>query len=493
MNHNPLPPLPPQLAGLDLQREIASGPRQTDRVVRRLPVEDLRAVLDLTAAGLEAEGFRASATALVTMLAMELPADRVSLGIVHGHSIRLLALSHTTEINHKTQVTQAIVEAMEEALDQQQMIQCPSPPTAPPSITRAHRDLAHRFGASTVCSIPLRAGHRIIGILTVERALDQPLSVQELALCEAAASFAGPLLDLKRKDDQSIIIRCKDRLAARLGQVVGPGHLAAKAATLGCVAVIGFLALATGDFRVTSKALLEGEIQQAAVAPFDGYLDTATVRAGDRVRAGHVLARLQDRDIRLERLKWLSQQEQLRKEHRQALADRDAAKVEVLSAQLRQADAELALAVEKLSRVEIRAPFDAVVVSGDLSQRLGSPLKKGDTLFELAPLDSYRIVLEADEHDISYLAVGQRGRLVLTSLPHDAFDMTITSITPVATARDGRNYFRVEGRFDGVPPSHLRPAMEGVAKVSVDQRRLAWIWLHDAVDWATLTLWAWLP
>jgi hypothetical protein len=35
--------------------------------------------------------------------------------------------------------------------------------------------------------------------------------------------------------------------------------------------------------------------------------------------------------------------------------------------------------------------------------------------------------------------------------------------------------------------------MEGVAKVSVDRRRYAWIWTHDLFDWLRLKLWAWVP
>jgi hypothetical protein len=35
--------------------------------------------------------------------------------------------------------------------------------------------------------------------------------------------------------------------------------------------------------------------------------------------------------------------------------------------------------------------------------------------------------------------------------------------------------------------------MEGVAKVTVDQRRLADIWTREIADWARLKAWTWLP
>ena len=82
------------------------------------------------------------------------------------------------------------------------------------------------------------------------------------------------------------------------------------------------------------------------------------MRAGDVVQAGQVLATLQDHELKLERLRWQSQRDQLAK-YRQVLADRDAAKVEIKAAELAQAEAQLALAADKLARIQIIAPLPA--------------------------------------------------------------------------------------------------------------------------------------
>ena len=63
------------------------------------------------------------------------------------------------------------------------------------------------------------------------------------------------------------------------------------------------------------------------------------------------------------------------------------------------------------ARTRLVAPFDGVVVKGDLTQSLGSPVAKGDVLFEVAPLDGYRVILSIDERDISDVREGGRGRL----------------------------------------------------------------------------------
>ena len=160
---------------------------------------------------------------------------------------------------------------------------------------------------------------------------------------------------------------------------------------------------------------------------------------------------LDDRDLKLERLKWRSQREQYARQYQQALAQRNAALGQIITAQVAQAEAELALVEEHLERAQLRAPFESLVVSGDLSQSIGGPVERGKVLFEVAPLEVYRIILEVDERDIAEVAVGQEGHLVLPAFPNEPLPLTVTKLTPVSTAREGRNYFRVEARLTQTP------------------------------------------
>jgi hypothetical protein len=43
------------------------------------------------------------------------------------------------------------------------------------------------------------------------------------------------------------------------------------------------------------------------------------------------------------------------------------------------------------------------------------------------------------------------------------------------------------------PISDLRPGMEGIAKVNVDERRLVSIWTRKIVLWGRMKLWSWWP
>ena len=210
------------------------------------------------------------------------------------------------------------------------------------------------------------------------------------------------------------------------------------------------------------------------------------------MKKGALLASLDDRDLRLERLKWVSQRTQRSSEHRDALASYQRARVRVLSAQLEQAEAQIALIDEQLARTRITAPFDAVVVKGDLSQSLGAPVERGNVLFELAPLDAYRVIMKVDERDITEVRVGQGGQLALSSMPHDPLPIEVEKITPVSVVEEGRNFFRVEARVTG-GVDKLRPGMEGVGKIHVERRKLGWIWTHKIVHWMRMWVWSWWP
>jgi multidrug resistance efflux pump len=254
-----------------------------------------------------------------------------------------------------------------------------------------------------------------------------------------------------------------------------------------------FFTYAEGQYRVTADARLEGILQRAVAVPTAGFLVDANVRAGDTVKQGDLLFSLDDRDLRLERLKWTSRKLQSTREHSDAVAKHDRARSRILSAQIEQADAEIALLDEEIERMRVTAPFDSFVVSGDLSQALGSPVERGDVMFELAPLNSYRVILEVDERDIDDVEIGQQGQLALASAPEDALPVSIEKITPLSTASEGRNFFRVEAMLTGEVPAQLRPGMEGVGKISIDERKLIWIWTHKIIHWVRMFIWSWWP
>jgi RND family efflux transporter MFP subunit len=453
----------------------------------------IKAVLELLAGFVDQPGTRDAATALVTDLAARLGCDRVVLASLERGELRIDAVSHTAQFDRAANLLGATIGAMTEALDQREpVVYPPQREGARLVVTLAHAELAQAGGAGGIATFPLVHGGRQVGALTLERPRGFAFDALSLELLESLAGMLGPLLDMRRAGDRGLAAHAAESARALWARIAGPGHGGLKLALSLAAAAALFLGFATGTYRVSADARIEGEVQRAVTAPFNAYVRESAVRAGDTVKRGQVLARLDDRDLRVEQARLLAQRDQLAQQYRDAMAKQERAQVRIASAQIAQAEAQLALLAEQLARTEVVAPFDGVVVSGDLTQSLGAPLERGQVMLEVAPLEAYRVVLQVDEHDIADLKAGQRGSLVLTAMPGESFAFRVAKITPVSASREGLNVFRVEGDVGGADP-RMRPGMEGVAKVDVDERSLAWIWSRRMVDWLRLKAWAWLP
>jgi hypothetical protein len=491
------PASPPQLQAVLQQISLGAGWLEVwlyrQRSLAHVTTQErLQVVLDVLATIVEREESYAAATAFVTELSTRLMCERVSLGVVRGRRVRLEAMSHSAAVDKKTNLTRTIEDAMEEALDQATVVVYPPVSNAAFQMTRLHEELARQHGAGAICSVLLSRNGRIFGVLTFERPAATTFETSTVELCEAIATLAGPVLETKRREDRWLVAKVGEVLRTQLTRLIGPHHIALKLASIGLVAVITFFAVAKADYRVAATTLIEAQTQRVAVAPFDGYIAGARVRAGDLVQTEDVLCTLDDRDLKLEQLKWHSQKEQYVKQYHLAMAQGNAAQIKIITAQIAQAEAELALVQDQLIRTQVRAPFDGVVVSGDLSQSIGAPVERGQVLFKVAPLDTYRVILQVDERDTAEVVVGQRGHLVLSALPTDPLPFVIDKITPVSVAREGRNYFRIEAQLDHTPP-HLRPGMEGVGKITIGSRLLLRNWTQRGMDWLRLFVWSWWP
>lgn len=449
-------------------------------------------VVDLLSTFLEQSSYEAAASACVTELAAFLGCDRVSLGAMERRRIRITALSHATQFDRFSNLARSIEAAMEEAVDQRETIHYPESDADHLVVTQAHANLAHGFGSGSILTLPLVSRGRTVGALCLERAGNYRFERPALELAEGVAALIGPLADMQRGNERALPAHLATRASGFWEKLVGPRNAGIKIFLLLVLAGIGYMCVTDGVYRVTANTNVEGSVQRVVAAPFPGFISDVSVRPGDTVEMGAPIAKLDDRDLRLERLKTLAQREQYVKQHREAMAGGERAQAKILGSLIEQHEAQLNLVDEQLSRTVITAPFNGIVVSGDLSQSLGAPVERGQVLFEIAPLDSYRVVLKVDERDIADVEIGQRGKLTLASLPGEVIDFQVQKITPVNTAAEGRNFFRVEAVPEG---SHerLRPGMEGVGKIEIDNRRLIRIWTRDLINWGRLALWNWLP
>ena len=444
---------------------------------------------EVFAAGLEEDRFRSAALTVVTRLAHVSGANRVSLGLRRRDRTIIHAISHSAEFGKRMALNRRVAAAMDEAIDQRAALSHPDGQDQV-NANRAQEELSREHGPSAVLTLPFRVAGLHQGAFTFERPASQPFTAQDVARLDFMSAMLGPVLHEKQQNDRWLIFKIFATLRNQLARLLGPRYLGRKLAVLIIAGLTALFMTWKGTYQVTADATIEGAIERSIVAPFDGYLRTAPHRAGDTVEAGEIVAALDERDLALERLRWMTEKRQRELEYGRAISEQARSEAEIVRTQIAQADAQIKLIDEQMARASIVAPFDGVIVTGDQSQNIGGTVRRGDVLFEIAPLEGYRIVMEVDETRIGDVSNGQSGTLVVTALPNDAYAFKVEQLTPIAIASDGRNFFRTEASLQNAS-NELRPGMSGVAKIAIDERLVIEIWTRAMADWIRLTFWKW--
>ncbi|MEM9914256.1 MAG: HlyD family efflux transporter periplasmic adaptor subunit [Planctomycetota bacterium] len=432
--------------------------------------------------------FRAAAISLCNEIATRWRADRVSLGLLSGRYVKLRAMSQTEHISRKMALVGAIESAMEEALDQDIEVLHPVGPEAT-LVNRAAQDLSKQHGPSAICSLPMRRGGEVIGVVTVERPSDQPMSVEDVAFLRMAVDLCTPRVTELADTDRWFGARLADTTKRTLAGVVGPKHTWAK---VGAVALlIGVLALVfvPGTVRVEAPFTFRAVTQRSIPAPFEGYLESVGAEPNDVVEAESTLATLNTAELRAELARLEAEQLGYDKEAKMAAREGNQVERQIAEARVANVEAQLGWLRWQIEHATIRSPIAGTVVVGDLKQQLGAPVNKGDVLFEVAPLSALRAELKVPDDKIGDVPPeGARGQLAAAAHPGTKLEFTVEQINPIAEVIDGQNVFRVKVKLLEAPP-WAKPGIEGVAKIDSHQAPIGWVWTRDAINWVRMKLW----
>ena len=130
--------------------------------------------------------------------------------------------------------------------------------------------------------------------------------------------------------------------------------------------------------------------------------------------------------------------------------------------------------------------MDGIVVSGDLKDAEGMPLKVGEVLFEIAPLDAMDVELAISEDDLPYIRCGMPVHITFDAFPLRSYESKIERIHPRSEMRDDRNVFIAQVRLEN-PRQALHPGMRGYARVAAGRAPGGWILLRRplaaALEW----------
>jgi Barrel-sandwich domain of CusB or HlyD membrane-fusion/GAF domain len=455
------------------------------------------ALLKLMQLGLQSPQLDQMAVSLTSEMATMFACDRVWLGAVKRRFSKVAGVSHGTNVGQKKALVRIVSAAMDEALDQAATVVHPQNQADHPRIALANAELLRVARSSgSVLSVPMFVEGRAVGAVTLERSQGARFDAAEIQRIEAAVLAIAPLWDLRARHQSSTLGLWSERVRSRF---VASGERSPWFVPLSALVGLGLVALVLSSrwsYEISVPTRLEGQIQRAVVAPVDSFLKTVHVRAGDLVKKDQLLLELSDEELHLEQRRLQTEVARHETSFAEAQAKQDRTQLVISTAHIAESQAQLDLVEQQLIRTQLRAPFDAQIIQGDLNERLGAPIKRGDLLLTLTPSRELRVMLEVDERDVGQLKVGTQGALKLSALPEQNFGLVVERVMPVAKPELGRNMFLAEARISNSPNATtgtdaLRPGLQGLARLDVGQRPLYWLIGHRISDWLRLKWWAW--
>ena len=219
-------------------------------------------------------------------------------------------------------------------------------------------------------------------------------------------------------------------------------------------------------------------VQINYVAPrFDGLLENVFVEPGDRVTKGAKLAELDGRELELELRSVEADSAKALKQRDNYLANGNVASAQIGLLEYRRLQERANLLHIRQEQLQLISPVDGIVLSGDLKKAEGSPVSKGQVLFELAPLTDILIELAVADADIAHVREKSRVSVRFDAFPGRSWQGAVDHISPKSTLLQGKNVFVVSFQLDN-SDNLLQPGMRGQASVECGKRSLLWIYFH---------------
>ena len=449
-------------------------------------INRMREALDVLAVINGQRKYSPAIMALVNEVTSRLEAERACLGWVSAPYVRVVAVSGTEKFERKMEILQELESAMEECRDQDEELVWPAPSNST-AIYHDHEVYARKSGSACLLSVPIRDGGEVVGVLTVERPSHEFTESEAWGLRVIGDQIAPRLMDLKKKS-RWFGARLATSVRELLAKVLSPKHTWLKFAAI-VTSIILFLSLLVPfSYRVSATFIVRPDSLAHMPAPFEGFIAKAGVRPGDLVVAGQTLLALDDRDLSIQQAETRAEIRRHGAEAELAEADGELAELRVARAQKNQAQARLDFFEYQLTRAEVKAPFDGVVVQGDLRERIGAPVKQGEVLLQVSKLDGLYVEIRLPERDIDLIGASRSGQVVFSSRPDLQFPFTVEMISPAAQADGEGNAFTLRARLEE-DADWLRPGMSGIARLNAGDRTLAWRATHRIIDFIRMRLW----
>ncbi len=226
-------------------------------------------------------------------------------------------------------------------------------------------------------------------------------------------------------------------------------------------------------FKVEADCLLQPKDIRFVVAQFNAILKEVYVTSGREVNPGQRLALLDEKAIELEIGSLLAEIQKSKKLQDVNIAAGATASAQIAGLEREGLELKLSMQKNRLSQLVISSPVRGIVISEDVEQKKGSPISRGQELFEIAALDTMTVEALVEQEDINFINEEAEAKIHLDSFPGQQWIGKIGRIHPKSEIREGRHVFVIEVAIDN-EKGILRPGMRGGVAVVAGKKPFIW-------------------
>lgn len=398
--------------------------------------------------------------------------------IGRNEKINIASLSDVASVDSRTEPVRLLSKGVQECVLRDMPLSTPE-----------HEDMDESFGASLIMEeICSNNGCNRAVALPLKNATDEkPQAVLLIAWKKVAETQDETVISLLRAAPLlAETVSCLTRTPrgnSTLKKQKGNGWSLHGKVTAAVAALLLLLLFLPVPYRISTDAVVRPNVSRFVISPHDGLLLKTMVRPGDRVTKGQELARLDSREIEIEIAGLQAELNKANKMRDQATAIGDTAAAQVARLDALRYRQHLVRLEQKKKQLVLISPVNGIVLSGDLQRAEGSPVSRGQTLFEVAPLEVMDVEVTIDEESISRISTDSEARVRFAAYPGRWWQQNFTRIEPRAQIRKNKNVFIGILQFNN-KDNKLRPGMQGTAKIYLGRRSLGWIIFHK--PWYTL-------
>ncbi len=219
-----------------------------------------------------------------------------------------------------------------------------------------------------------------------------------------------------------------------------------------------------------NTATLEAEQEATVVAKVRGIVREIYVEEGDAVKAGQVIAKIEDDQYRIEAARAKATLDRLKNDfdRNKELYEKNLIAAEAYQNSQYEYESQKAayeLAQLNLEHTSIKSPIGGVI--SERYVKVGNMIGTDQQVYRVTDFNPLQAILHIPEHEMAKIRKDQRAELRVDALPDQTFEGHVERISPVVDSETGT--FKVTVYVDETK-GILRPGMFGRVKIVYDTR-----------------------